>query len=459
MSLSDEQEYALELFNEGKNLLITGPGGVGKTHLIHTFIEHAEKNKKVVQVCALTGCASLLLGCNAKTIHSWSGIKMARGERKQIVENAMRGRKTKSNWKGVDILIIDEVSMMSKKIFETLAELAQVARHNPSFFGGLQIVFAGDFLQLPPIGSAKEPDTSAFCFESPMWFDIIPLDNHIELNTMFRQKDPVYIEILSQIRKGKLSIENTELLNEHSLRKYDPSEHDGMYLTQFFPIKARVEYINAVMFDKIETETVKYDIEMKYQCLIYLESGIEISAKIVAKCDRLSANERDYEMNSLLTNSQCSQELSLKVGALVMCTANIDLDNGVCNGSQGVIIEFVGSDKLPKVRFANGHIMTMTRHSWQSSDFPKIAVRQYPLQLAWALTVHKIQGATLDRAEMDVGTSVFEYGQTYVAMSRVKSLEGLYLSDFNATKIKANPKVLKFYQKIPQIEYVDDEGN
>jgi len=138
-----------------------------------------------------------------------------------------------------------------------------------------------------------------------------------------------------------------------------------------------------------------------------------------------------------------------------MCTINLDLDSGICNGSQGVIVDLIGSDNTPLVKFKNGMQVLIQKHSWQSFEYPTIAIKQYPLKLAYALTVHKIQGATLDMAEIDVGSSVFEYGQTYVAMSRVKSIEGLYLRDFNPNKIKVNEKVIKFYNRIPQIEYID----
>jgi len=459
MSLSDEQEHALDLFKEGKNLLITGPGGVGKTHLIHEFIKDAEHRGRKVQVCALTGCASLLLGCSAKTIHSWSGIKMAKGAKDQIITRALRGKKVKKNWKGIHVLIIDEVSMMSKKIFEALEELARVSRLNPKPFGGLQLILTGDFFQLPPIGNMNEPDTSAFCFESPIWHKVIPLDNHIELNTMFRQKDPKYIEILSQIRKGELSEDNKTLLTEHSKRKYDIEQNNGINISKLFPVRSRVDYINEVMFSKLENEETSYNINKIYDCGTYLESGTSLETNVLETCNKMTATEKDYEMNGLLSSAQCSEHLKLKVGALVMCTANVDMENGICNGSQGIILDLVGIDKSPKIRFANGFIMTMSRHHWQSIDYPCIAIKQYPLQLAWALTIHKIQGATLNMAQIDVGTNIFEYGQTYVAMSRVKSLEGLYLSDFNPKKIKANPKVLRFYEKIPEIEYVeaDDE--
>lgn len=457
MTLSDEQNHALDLFNEGKNLLITGPGGVGKTHLIHEFIKSAERKGKKVQVCALTGCASILLGCSAKTIHSWSGIKMARGAKKQIIERALRGKKTKKNWKGIHVLIIDEVSMMSKKIFEVLEELSRFTRLNSNPFGGLQVVLTGDFFQLPPIGNVNEPDTSAFCFESPLWHTVIPLDNHIELKTMFRQKDPKYIQILSQVRKGELNEENINTLIEHSKRKYDIDKNNGINISKLFPVRSRVDYINQVMFDKLESDQTEYNIEQIYDCRVYLETGNGVEPEVLESCNNMTATEKEYEMNSLLSSAQCSEHLKLKVGALVMCTANIDMENGICNGSQGIIIDLVGQDKIPKIHFANGVIMLMSKHNWQSTDYPTIAIKQYPLQLAWALTIHKIQGATLNVAQMDIGTSIFEYGQTYVAMSRVKSLDGLYLSDFNPKKIKANPKVIEFYKKIPEIEYVDDE--
>jgi ATP-dependent DNA helicase PIF1 len=459
MTLSHEQEHSLDLFKEGKNMLITGPGGVGKTHLIHEFIKDATQRGKIVQVCALTGCASILLGCSAKTIHSWSGINMAKGAKKQIVERALRGKKTKKNWKGIHILIIDEVSMMSKKIFEILEELARMTRFNTKPFGGLQVILTGDFFQLPPIGSIQEPDTSAFCFESTLWNTVIPLDNHIELNTMFRQRDPKYIEILSQVRRGELSEENTHILIEHSKRKYDVELNNGINVSKLFPIRARADYVNQVMFEKVDSPEHEYNIDKIYNCGVYLESGTSIESEIMEVCNNMKTTEKEYEMNGLLTGAQCSEHLKLKIGALVMCTANIDMEHGICNGSQGIIIDLIGKDKIPKIHFANGTEIVMSKHHWQSIDYPSIAIKQYPLQFAWALTIHKIQGASLNMAQIDVGTSIFEYGQTYVAMSRVKSLEGLYLSSFNPKKIRANPKVIQFYKKIPEIEYIeaDDE--
>ena len=220
-NLSPEQKYALEKFKRGENLFITGAGGTGKTTLIKHFIEYAESVKKSIQVCALTGCAAVLLNCNARTIHSWSGIRLARGPKEKIIESVFKNKRQSRNWKKVKILIVDEVSMMSRKIFEVLDEIGKVIRHSSLPFGGIQVVFTGDFFQLPPVGTLGEPETEEFCFESAEWLRTFKSENHIELETIFRQTDKPYIEILSEIRRGQLSEKNIEVLKQYVKREYD----------------------------------------------------------------------------------------------------------------------------------------------------------------------------------------------------------------------------------------------
>jgi ATP-dependent DNA helicase PIF1 len=164
----------------------------------------------------------------------------------------------------------------------------------------------------------------------------------------------------------------------------------------------------------------------------------------------MSQLEIQFQVEQLINTRNISSVLALKKGATVMCTSNIDMDNGICNGSQGVIMDFEANGKIPVVLFSNGIKKRVDLEYFQSSDYPTICVGQIPLCLAWALTIHKIQGASLSIADMDLGNSIFEYGQTYVALSRVKSLEGLYLSAFNPNKIRANPIVKEFYSKIPE---------
>jgi ATP-dependent DNA helicase PIF1 len=444
--LSEEQKYAIEQFKLGKNLFLTGPGGTGKTLLIKEFVKESQKANKVIQVCALTGCASVLLGLGARTIHSWSGIKLAKGDPNKVVETTMKNRYIKKSWVSTDILVIDEVSMMSHKILNILEEIARRMRRNPRVFGGLQVIFCGDFYQLGPIGDTNEPDSKDYCFESPKWFEIFPKENHIQLHTIFRQKDEKYIQILNEIREGNLTEENKELLKTYVKRPFDESEHNHCYLTKLFPIKSRVDHINQLMFDKIEEPIQQYEMETRTNLVANIDTGKPIEQYLIEKCAEMSHHEQQQEIERLITNSNLTKDLQLKKGAAVMCLTNFDLERGICNGSQGIILEFIG--RVPKVQFSNGIIQAIPIHYIQSEEYPCIAVGQYPLCLAWAMTIHKMQGATLEMAQIDIGNAIFEYGQTYVALSRIKSLEGLYLSEFQAHRIRTNPKVQRFYSAL-----------
>lgn len=450
--LSPEQKTAYEKFCSGENLFITGPGGTGKTKLVKYLLDYANENKKKISVCAMTGCAAVLLNCNARTLHSWSGIKLARGDKNDVIDSVLRNKNSIKAWKSANILILDEVSMLSKKIFEIIEEIARRSRMSVLPFGGIQVVFTGDFYQLPPVGNDDELETQQFCFESPIWNNIFKPENHIELTTMFRQVDTVYIEILNQIRTGKLDEEKNRILQSYVNREYNSEKHNGCVPTKLFPLRTQADFVNNSMFSKIKEKEFIFEIEKKTDCKIYIESNKPFPIEVSQKCNRLSQREIDYELQQLVNNIPCQQVLKIKKGAAVMCLINLDMENGICNGSQGLVIDIIetGKHPLPIVKFSNGIIKTIQPYYWQSDEFPTIAVGQYPISLAWAMTIHKIQGATLSLAEMELGYSIFEYGQTYVALSRIQSLDGLYLSAFHSSKIKANPKVSKFYKKLKE---------
>jgi ATP-dependent DNA helicase PIF1 len=445
--LNEKQTKVLSMFNNRENIFLTGPGGVGKSHLIRSMVSSAKQSGRNVAVCAMTGCAAVQLKCGATTLHSWSGIRLAKDENWQIVQSIVKNRRSSSNWKTVDVLIVDEVSMMSRKIFELIEEIGRTLRLRSRPFGGLQVVFCGDFFQLPPVGSEADPTTLQMCIESPQWLKVFPYSQCIELDQLYRQTDPTFVKILSEIRVGTISEESVEILRKHVKREVNLED---VVPTKLFPIKQKVENVNRVMFGQLSDPvySVKYTVATK--CKTYIESMQPIDPIKLQVCMNLTPDEVEREVKYLVANIPPEDEVQFKRGAVVMCLVNLDVENGICNGSTGVVKDVYMKDgvSLPVVKFANGHMIAIEKYAWQSEQYPSIVVRQLPLTLAWAMTIHKSQGSTIDLAEVDIGRSVFTYGQAYVALSRVRSLNGLYLSEFNPAAIRADPKVVEFYEKI-----------
>jgi len=441
MEFSKEQQIAFDKYVQGHNIFITGPGGTGKSALIRMIYKSAMSKWKDIHVTALTGCASILLNCKAKTIHSWAGIGLGQGTTEYYILKIKKNKFLKAIWKQTEVLVVDEVSMLSLKLFDMLNAIGKAVRGNQKSFGGIQLIFSGDFYQLPPVGDKDEPDTQRFCFESDDWNSVFHRDNQIELKKIFRQTDEIYSTILNQIREGKIKRKSNDLLLQYVGR-----EKAGNLVaepTKLFPTKNKVEQINISKMSSLQSEEKEFKIR-------YM-NDLEMTKSEKETRRQFTQQDIQIELEFLACNLMCEKEMKLKVGAQVMCIINIKSETGdilICNGSQGIITEFCELTSCPKVKYNNGIKMIMTRHNWASDKIPGIGVSQVPLILSWALTIHKSQGATLDAAEIDVGSGIFECGQTYVALSRVKSLEGLYLTSFDAKRIRINKKVKEYYESL-----------
>ena len=383
---SEEQQHAFDLFEQGKNIFLTGPGGTGKSKWIRTV--HQRCTKKL-QVCAMTGCAAVLLDCNAKTLHSWAGIGL--GDPSKALQNKF----VRDRWRTTDVLIVDEISMMSDVLFDMLNTLGKTIRRSTKPFGGIQLVFCGDFYQLPPVDGQ-------FCFEHAEWKKTFP--ETVQLTHLFRQPNETYQSILKEIRNGKLSDAYHALLKERMI--------PGNGCTRLVPTRKKADDINTKEYAGLTGEEHVYTMKV--------------------------STTNTYDADALKKNMLCGETIKLKVGTKVMCIVNME---ELCNGSQGVV---VGFDGFPIVRFAQGDIL-MKPNIWTTDSS---SITQVPLIYAWAITIHKAQGATLQEAELDLGNDVFECGQSYVALSRVVDISGLYLTGFNSQKIKLHPKVVEFYRQL-----------
>jgi ATP-dependent DNA helicase PIF1 len=395
------QVDAFTLYEAGKNLFLTGAGGTGKSTVIRDMYRHALTNRKKIQVCATTGCAAILLKSRAQTLHSWAGIGLGGAT---AMSKVLGNRRSMKRWMETDILIVDEVSMLSDKLFELLDDIGRTVRDSPKPFGGIQVIFSGDFYQLPPVDAD-------FCFESSRWKTTFP--NVVQLTTVYRQVDEVYRTLLDEIRHGRLSKASHAVLLAHV--------RAGEGVTKLVPKRHTAETINTSAYAALPGPEFVFRMSST--------RGIGASA--------------EYELSYLKTHVRAEEFVKLKVGARVMCIVN--LTPQICNGSQGVVTRF--QNGIPVVKFAQCETL-MQPHVWESETMPGVTVSQVPLMYAWAITIHKAQGATLDEAEIDVGGDVFECGQTYVALSRLRSLAGLYLTSLDVGKIRLNRKVVEFYASL-----------
>jgi ATP-dependent DNA helicase PIF1 len=436
MTLNADQQRALNEVLEGHSVFITGPGGTGKSHLIKTIYDVISAQHKRVAITALTGCAALLLGFQAKTIHSWGGIGLGREDPKKVANEIKRlpwKNKVYRRWLLTSTLIIDEVSMMTPELFEYLNTVGQLLRKSSQPFGGIQLVLVGDFFQLPPVYKNDDNDEKKemrFLFESELWKSMnMPT---VVLKEIMRQKDPVFQQVLDEARFGALSAKSLQILLDR--QKEDWSDLK-VKPTLLFSRRAEVEMINEQNIRALSGKSYTFDVKTVFGATLVkglTESSPEV-VRAVSKLDR---------------DAPYKPHLTLKVGMQVMLIYNMDQEAGLVNGSRGVVERFTETvPSFPVVYFKSSNSsIEIPHHSWESEDIEGVNRQQIPLIPAYAVTVHRSQGSTLDSALIDIGPSTFEVGQAYVALSRVKNLDSLYIYDIDPKAFKAHPKVVEFYK-------------
>ena len=393
------QQKAIDMALSGKNVFITGSAGTGKSFAI----KHLHTKLRKSTLCSTTGIGAEIIG--GSTIHSALGIRLCQETLLKMMANPYITR----CFKKISILIIDEISMLSYGTFEIISKLAKAARQSQLPFGGIQLIISGDFLQLPPV---KE----RFIFESLMWGEL-GLET-IELKEIIRQSNPEFVEHLQLIRKGIVSASTQEYL----LRRVITPEllleikRSKMHPTILFSHTADVSSFNSSKMTKL----LKTQKPVEYTTIVF--------------------NPRKLRVH-------VPDKLILCTGAQVILTANMDVSRGLVNGSRGVIKYFLNS--TPVVEFKNGitcEVYMADREICKDSIF-QYKYSYMPLLLGWAITIHKSQGMSIDMMAIDI-SKCFEYGQAYVALSRAKSIENLYLFKLDISKIKASPDALEFYETL-----------
>ena len=429
-------ETVIELVRSGKNIFLTGPGGTGKSTIVRQIAEQIGN----VSVTAMTGCAALLLDCKAKTLHSWAGIGLAKDSVDKNIASIKKKSYVKKRWVKTDTLVIDEVSMLTPELFERLDIIGRTLRKQTNKpFGGLQIICVGDFCQLPPVSkdlSGAEMELR-FVFESELWNQTI--DNVILLNKIWRQTDPIYQKILGEVRFGNLSKESEEILKTRTNTKW---QEETIQPTLLFSRNYDVDKINSTNLAALNETIQVYKAETIYEPRRWYDE------QNVGEPPAKDSESVAFAISKLNQDATFSETLELRKGAQVMLITNMDMATGLVNGSRGVITEFEAGRGFPIVRFKNGITRLIEPFIWWSHEFPHIGQQQIPLRVAYAITIHKSQGASIDSAIVDIGKNTFEYGQAYVALSRVRSLEGLHLFSFDVNRIRTHPRVLEYYSNL-----------
>ena len=415
------QEKALAILQSGKNAFLTGSAGTGKTWLLRQYINFLRKNKIPAAVTASTGIAATHM--NGQTIHSWSGMGVRDSIDLESLKKIYKYRHIRKNIDNIKVLIIDEISMLHLNQLTMLDQILRFFKGIESPFGGIQMILSGDFFQLPPITKDKTPSRERFAFMSESWLAMNPIICY--LDKQYRQTDNSLVSILNAIRTNQIDQ----------------------------PLKHRLQEVMSK--------------ERRENCLQLYTHNIDVDSINQEKLTQLKGKEYSYKataqgtektIETLKRSVLAPEQLHLRQHAKVIFVKN-NPEAGYMNGTMGQVTGFSKKTGLPLVTTSDKKVISVEQEQWNLEDEEGEAIASYkqiPLRLAWAITIHKSQGMTLDQANINLDHA-FEKGQGYVALSRLRSTEGLSLEGFNDTSLEVDPLALKADKRFQQLSSEADE--
>lgn len=409
-----KQETALEILKSGANVFLTGSAGTGKTYLLNQYINYLKERDIELAITAPTGIAASHIG--GITIHSFFGVGIRENIDDYFLDSLMQKEYLFNRFKKLKVLIIDEISMVSPELFKSMDKILRNFKNLHQAFGGVQLVLSGDFFQLPPV--SKSTSDLRFAWQVDAWREADLKSCY--LTEKFRQSDETLINILDEIRSGQVSPESMEVFKT----SYKKELKVDFKVTKLYTHNRDVDKINEQELALLPGQHIFFQARNK-------------------------GAKKDLE--KIFSTSLVSEELVLKKKALVIFIKN-NYEAGYINGTLGQVIDFDKNTGLPVVRIFSGRKIVVEHEEWKLENAKgeiKAIARQIPLRLAWALTIHKSQGMTLDAAEIDL-SQTFETGQGYVALSRIKSIEGLRLMGLNDVALKVDKIILSVDKKIKE---------
>ena len=417
------QDQALNILKTGANVFLTGEPGAGKTHTINMLVNYLRDREVCFAVTASTGIAATHIG--GMTIHSWSGIGIRTKLDKYDLDKIATSEYISKRVRRTRVLIIDEISMLSANMLDMLDQVCREIKQIDEPFGGIQVILAGDFFQLPPVVKKDSMNgkqislteelqqTGNFAYESGVWERARMVICY--LTEQHRQDDADLLSVLAGMRANAVSEKHLSHINSRHIEAHD-SLLETTNITKLFSHNVDVDKVNNTELAKLPEETRSF---------------------------RMTASGNDKIVQTLKKGCLSPEVLELKIGAVVMCTKNNPKERFV-NGTLGVVIGYEELSGHPIVKTKNGRNIVVAPMDWTVEENGRIRaqITQIPLRLAWAMTVHKSQGMSMDAAVMDL-SQVFEFGQGYVALSRVRRLSGLYLLGINDHALKVSSEALE----------------